>query len=183
MSGRILVAYASRKGSTAGIAQAIGKELTSEGYAVDVSEMKSVTSLEGYNAVVIGVPVYTGKVTGDLAAFVTANKDGLSRLPVAGFVTGIAPVYPKTGDVQGFIDQLVTALTPISPVAVTMFAGTLDISKMNFVERSLTSLMKVPTGDFRDWDAIASLGEDTGGEDGPVRRVWTLYGDPSYRKI
>jgi menaquinone-dependent protoporphyrinogen oxidase len=37
-----------------------------------------------------------------------------------------------------------------------MFAGTLDISKMNFVERSLTSLMKVPTGDFRDWDAIAA---------------------------
>jgi menaquinone-dependent protoporphyrinogen oxidase len=36
-----------------------------------------------------------------------------------------------------------------------MFAGTLDTGKMNFVERSLTSLMKVPTGDFRDWDAIA----------------------------
>jgi len=47
MSGRILVAYASRKGSTAKIAQAIGKELTSEGYAVDISEMKSVTSLAG----------------------------------------------------------------------------------------------------------------------------------------
>jgi menaquinone-dependent protoporphyrinogen oxidase len=152
MSGRNLVAYASRKGSTAGIAQAIGKELTSEGYAVDVSEMKSVRSLEGYNAVVIGAPVYTG----DVAAFVTANKDGLSRLPVAGFVTGIAPVYPKTGDVQGFIDQFVTALTPISPVAVTMFAGSLDAGKMNFFERSLTSLMKVPTGDFRDWDAIAA---------------------------
>ena len=154
MSGRILVAYATRKGSTAGIAQAIGKELISEGYAVDISEMKSISSLVGYNAVVIGAPVYTGKVTGDVAAFVTANKDGLSRLPVAGFVTGIAPVYPKTGDVKGFTDQLITALAPIRPVAVTMFAGTLDAEKMNFVERSLTSLMKVPTSDFRDWDAI-----------------------------
>jgi len=154
MSGRILVAYASRKGSTAGIAQAIGKELISEGYTVDVSEMKSVTSLAGYNAVVIGAPVYTGKVTGDVAAFVSANKDGLSRLPVAGFVSGIAPVYPKTGDVKGFTDQLITTLAPIRPVAVTMFAGTLDAEKMNFVERSLTSLMKVPTSDFRDWDAI-----------------------------
>jgi menaquinone-dependent protoporphyrinogen oxidase len=166
MSGRILVAYASRKGSIAGIAQAISKELTSEGYAVDVSEMKSVTSLAGYNAVVIGAPVYTGKVTGDVAAFVTANKDGLSRLPVAGFVTGIAPVYPKTGDVKGFIDQLVTALTPISPVAVTMFAGALDAGKMNFVERSLTSLMKVPTGDFRDWDAIAAWARALAGKMG-----------------
>ena len=73
---------------------------------------------------------------------------------MAGFVTGIAPVYPKTGDVKGFTDQLITALAPIRPVAVTMFAGTLDAEKMNFVERSLTSLMKVPTSDFRDWDAI-----------------------------
>jgi len=156
MTARILVAYASRKGSTAGIAQAIGKELISEGYAVDISDIKSVTSIAGYNAVVIGAPVYTGKITGDVAAFVAANRDGLSRLPVAGFVTGIAPVYPKTGDVKGFIDQLVTTLAPISPVAVTMFAGTLDTGKMNLVERSLTSLMKVPTGDFRNWDAIAT---------------------------
>jgi menaquinone-dependent protoporphyrinogen oxidase len=166
MTARILVAYASRKGSTAGIAQAIGRELISEGYTVDISDMKSVTSLAGYNAVVIGAPVYTGKVTGDVAAFVAANKDGISSLPVAGFVTGIAPVYPKTGDVKGFIDQLVTALAPISPVAVTMFAGTLDEGKMNLVERSLTSLMKVPTGDFRDWDAIATWTKTLAGKMG-----------------
>ena len=104
----------------------------------------------------IGAPVYTGKVTGDVAAFVAANKDGLSRLPVAGFVTGIAPVYPKIGDMKGFTDQLVTALGPISPVVMTMFAGALDSVNMNFVERSLTPLMKVPTGDFRDWEAIAA---------------------------
>jgi menaquinone-dependent protoporphyrinogen oxidase len=166
MTARILVAYASRKGSTAGIAQAIGKELISEGYAVDISDIKSVTSIAGYNAVVIGAPIYTGKITGDVAAFVAANRDGISRLPVAGFVTGIAPVYPKTGDVKGFIDQLVTALAPISPVAVTMFAGTLDAGKMNLVERSLTSLMKIPTGDFRDWDAIATWTKTLAGKMG-----------------
>ncbi len=166
MTARILVAYASRKGSTAGIAQAICKELTIEGYTVDVSEMKSVTSIAGYNAVVIGAPVYTGKVTGDVAAFVSTNKDELSRVPVAGFVTGIAPVYPKTGDVKGFTDQLVTALSPVRPVAVTMFAGTLDAGKMNLVERSLTTLMKVPTGDFRDWDAIAAWAKTLAGKMG-----------------
>ena len=166
MTARILVAYASRKGSTAGIAQAIGKELTREGYTVDVSEMKSVTSLAGYNAVVIGAPVYTGKVTGDVAAFVSTNKDELSRVPVAGFVTGIAPVFPKTGEVKGFTDQLVTALSPVLPVAVTMFAGTLDAGKMNLVERSLTTLMKVPTGDFRDWDAIAAWAKTLAGKMG-----------------
>ena len=156
MSARILVAYASRKGSTAGIAHAIGKELISKGYAVDISEMKSVTSLVGFSAVVIGAPVYTGKVKGDVVAFAAAHKDAISRLPVAGFVTGIAPVYPKTGEVKEFTDQLIVALAPSSPVSVTVFAGTLDAGKMNFIERCLTSLMKVPTGDFRDWVAIAA---------------------------
>jgi len=164
MTARILVAYASRKGSTAGIAQAIGKELTLEGYTVDVSEMKSVASLAGYNAVVIGAPVYTGKVSGDVATFVSASREELSRLPVAGFVTGIAPVYPKTGDMKEFIDQLITALAPIRPVAVTMFAGSIDAIRLNFIERSLTSLMKVPTGDFRDWDAITAWARTLAGK-------------------
>ena len=69
MSARILVAYVSPKGSTAGIAQAIGKELLSAGYGVDVVEMKTVSSLEGYNAVVIGAPLYMGKVVGDVKKF------------------------------------------------------------------------------------------------------------------
>ena len=59
---RILVAYATKKGSTAEIAQAIGKELRTAGHLVDVTEMKSVSSLDGYNAVVIGAPFYMGKM-------------------------------------------------------------------------------------------------------------------------
>jgi len=47
MSICILVAYASPKGSTAGIAEAVGKGLQSPGYSVDVVGMKSVSSLEG----------------------------------------------------------------------------------------------------------------------------------------
>lgn len=101
-----------------------------------------------------------------MAECVAANKDGLSRLPVATFVTCIAPVYPKTGDVKGFTEQLVTALAPIHPVAVTMFTGTLDAGKMNFVERSLISLLKVPTGDFRDWDAIRGWTKELPGKIG-----------------
>jgi hypothetical protein len=58
--------------------------------------------------------------------------------------------------VKGFNDKLVTALPPLRRVAVMMFTGHLDTGKINFVERSLITLMKVPTGDLRDWDAIAA---------------------------
>ena len=47
MTGRILIAYVSRKGSTAEIAQAVGKELESTGNTVEVAEMKKVSSLAG----------------------------------------------------------------------------------------------------------------------------------------
>lgn len=70
MGARILVAYASRNGSTAEIAQAIGRELQSAGYAADVAEVKTISSLEGYQAVVIGGPLYMGKVVSEIGKFV-----------------------------------------------------------------------------------------------------------------
>jgi menaquinone-dependent protoporphyrinogen oxidase len=156
MTARILVAYASRKGSTAEIAQAVGKELVSAGYTVDVAEMKTVVTLAGYDAVVIGAPVYMGKVEKDVTGFVTKHRDRLSRMPVAAFAVGIAPVAPQIEPVEKVLEDLTKVLSPVQPVALTVVAGKLDPDKMSFIERKMTSLMKVKTGDFRDWDAIAA---------------------------
>jgi menaquinone-dependent protoporphyrinogen oxidase len=166
MAAHILIAYTSRKGSTAEIALAVAKELEKTGAAVTVSDMTTVSSLEGYNAVVIGAPVYTGKVAHDVAIFARRHRDSLSRVPVAGFVTGIAPVYPKTGDISVFTTQLTEALAPSKPVEVTMFAGNLDVTRLSFIERGMTSLLKVPTGDFRDWVTIALWARDLPGKMG-----------------
>ena len=155
MTARILVAYASRKGSTAGIAQAIGKELVSAGHTVDVIEMKTVTTVKGYNAVIIGAPVYMGKVDKDISKFVAKNRDRLASIQVAAFAVGIAPVAPQIEPVEKVLDDLTKAVSPIQLIAATVFAGKLDPDKMSFIERSMTSLMKVRTGDFRDWNAIA----------------------------
>lgn len=156
MAARILIAYTTRKGSTAEVALAIGRELEKTGAVVTVADLTTISSLEGYNGVVIGTPVYTGNVSGDVAAFAARFRDSLPRVPVAGFVTGIAPVYPKTGDVAVFTGQLAGALAPAKPVAVAMFAGKLDAGRLSLIERGMTSLLKVPTGDFRDWAAITA---------------------------
>ena len=44
---------------------------------------------------------------------------------------------------------------PAKPVAVTMFAGQARCCPLSLVERGMTSLLKVPNGDFRDWVTIA----------------------------
>lgn len=154
MTGRILVAYTSRKGSTAEIAKAVGRELETAGNSVVVTDMKGVTTLEGYRAVVIGGPVYLAKIEKGVEEFVIRHRDGLLKIPVAAFAVGIAPVDPRVGSVKEVLEKLRAALDPVKPAAVAMFAGRLEMSRMSFVERTMTGLMKVLTGDFRDWEAI-----------------------------
>jgi menaquinone-dependent protoporphyrinogen oxidase len=166
MTARILVAYASRKGSTAGIARAVGKELVSAGHTVDVVELGKISTLAGYDAVVAGVPVYMGKVEKDISKFVVQHHDWLAKIPVAAFAVGIAPIAPRIESVEKVQEDLRKALSPIIPVAATVFAGKLDPDKMSFIERMMTSLMKVKTGDFRDWNAIAAWARELPGKMG-----------------
>jgi len=154
MTGKILVAYATRMGSTAEIAQAIARDLAAAGKSTEVAELAAVTTLAGFGAVVIGTPVYLAKVEKDVASFVARHREALLRVPVAAFAVGIAPVDPRVGSVEDVLGKLRAALDPVRPVAVAMFAGRLELSRMSFLQRTLTGAMKVLTGDFRDWDAI-----------------------------
>ena len=132
MSTRILVAYVSPRGSTAGIAQAVGKELQSAGHSVDVVEMKSVSSLESYNAVVIGGPFYRGKVAGDVGKFIGRNREALTKLPLAAFGVGVTPLGKNPAETDNATKKLQKTLEPLKPVAVTIFAGKVDPAKLSF---------------------------------------------------
>lgn len=156
MAARILVAYASKKGSTADIARAIARELGNAGFVVDVTRMEDVSSLEPYDALVLGTPVYAGKFLADIPAFVRRNSERIARIPIAGFITGIAPVFPEAGDPDAIAEKLVQAMGPGKPVAVTMFAGKFESREHGILVRSLGKVMKIPEGDFRDWNAISA---------------------------
>jgi len=56
----VLVAYGSKMGGTAGIAELIGDALTDAGFQADVRPVAEVSQLDRYNAVVIGGALYTG---------------------------------------------------------------------------------------------------------------------------
>jgi menaquinone-dependent protoporphyrinogen oxidase len=163
MGVRILVAYATRNGSTADIAQIIGRELVSAELTVDVSELKTVSTLAGYRAVVIGGPLYMGSVDGAVGKFVGKNREQLLNLPVAAFVVGLAPKNPDPGAVEMAIGALKKSLEPLTPVSSVMFAGKLDPAKLSFIQRKMTELVKSPVGDFRDWDAIAAWARELPG--------------------
>ena len=61
MAGRILVAYATKHGSTAGVAEAVARELTAAGLEAEGAAFPAADSLEGYDGIVLGAPLYTGR--------------------------------------------------------------------------------------------------------------------------
>jgi len=160
MTARILVAYASRRGTTVEIAQAVGKELVSAGLTVDVADMKTVTTVEGHNAVIIGAPLYMGSIVKDAGKFVGQYRDQLAKLPVAAFAVGMAPASNDAKKVEESMKALHASLAPLMPVAATMFAGRLDLEKLSFIQRKMTEFVKAPVGDFRDWNAIAAWAKE-----------------------
>ena len=117
--------------------------------------MKTVTSLEENDAFVIGARIYMGSVI-DTNKFVGKFHDMLAKRPVAAFAVGIAHASPDVTKWEESRKALDTSLARINPVAVTLFAGMLDPGKLSFIPRKMTEFVKSPTGDFRDWNAIAA---------------------------
>ena len=161
MAGRILIAYASDLGSTPEIAQAIGQELQSAGHAVDVADMKTVTSLEGYSSVVIGVPIYTGFAgLGDIGNFLkTRFSEQLVRMPVAVFVEGLLHegTAPNNDNVMNGIKQ---GISPITPVASVLFCGILDSKRAGFWTNHFGDIRNIPSGKYQDWDRIRAWAKE-----------------------
>ena len=58
MSNPVLVAYATRYGSTQEVADKIAATLRQSGLTVEVQPAKQVRTLDGYRAVVLGAPLY-----------------------------------------------------------------------------------------------------------------------------
>ena len=132
------------------------KNCRAAGHLVDVTEMKSVSSLEGYNAVVIGGPFYMGNIMADVGKFIARYVIALTKVPVAAFAVGLAPLGKDPADRDNAMKKLQKTLEPLTPVASTIFAGRLDLTKLSWFQKWITEKVKSPVGDFRDWTAIAA---------------------------
>jgi menaquinone-dependent protoporphyrinogen oxidase len=155
MIARVLVAYATQKGSTAEIAQVIGNELRSMGHTVVIQEMRTIKSLDGYDVVIMGAPVYVGKII-EMGGFVGRHRQELATRMVAAFAVGIAPASSDQQQVYAEMNTLRAMLEPLQPVALTMFAGRVDLARLSFIQKTMINMTKSPVGDFRDWNAIAA---------------------------
>jgi menaquinone-dependent protoporphyrinogen oxidase len=156
MADRILVAYATRYGSTAEVAEAIGEELRKAGITVDVQPVGEVQDLSPYRAAVIGSPIYMGKWLPESQVFIEKNQQYLRTIPVAYFAVGLT-VADGGPDIlrkaEASMDQVRML---VNPVEIGIFPGKLESSRLSFTDRTIVTMIRAKTGDFRDWEAIRS---------------------------
>lgn len=160
---RVLVAYASRHGSTAGVSETVGKTLCDGGANVDIRLVKNVDDLSVYDAVIIGGAIHNGRWLSEAVAFIERHRAILKERPVAYFVTCLTlcrNTEEARNKAEAFLEPVKEAYPEVRPVSTGLFAGVLDYDRYSFVVRMIMKQkMKdagVPEGDYRDWEAIRS---------------------------
>jgi menaquinone-dependent protoporphyrinogen oxidase len=146
----VLVAYASKHGSTQGIAERIAAILRASGLEVDLAVAEDAGDPAGYDAFVIGSAVYASRWMAPASEFIRHNGPLLTDRPVWLFSVGpvgrriplpaaLPPVLTAVGDSIGAQDHHV-------------FRGAIDAGKLRGVEHLIRLFL--PQGDFRDWPDI-----------------------------
>ena len=151
---RFLVAYGSKNGSTAEIAEAIAAELRVQGCTADCRAAGDVRDLAGYDAVVLGSAVYMRRWRREARSFLKRFSRELPGLPFWIFSSGpvgaeadFASPWCRPPDVSARAEGL-------GAREHAVFGGRVPVEPHNFLERAMQRDTPDEFKDLRDWDAI-----------------------------
>jgi menaquinone-dependent protoporphyrinogen oxidase len=158
----VLVAYASRRGSTREVAGRIAARLGAQGYGVHVDPLLGRAEVHRFEAVVLGSAVYGGHWEDEAVGFVRRNAAALAGRPLWTFSVGWLAHHrgllrkESWADAKGLaeLDRLLPARDH------RFFAGALSPVELPVGRRTAFRLAGGRYGDFRDWAAIDAWTDD-----------------------
>ncbi|MBD0283602.1 MAG: flavodoxin domain-containing protein [Thermoleophilaceae bacterium] len=148
------VVFASKYGSTRGVAEAIAERLARAHEGVELRDAADVESFEGADAVVLGSAIYGGRWLEPARNLFEERADELTSRPTWLFSVGPLGDPPKPEDAGP--DGITEAMEATRARGHEVFAGKLERPALSRVERLMVRALRAPEGDFRDWDAIRS---------------------------
>lgn len=155
----VLVAYASKHGSTREIAEVIGESLRETGLEVDVRAAAEVDDLGPYDAVVLGSALYSAHWQRDANRFVRRHRAELPQRPVWLFSSGPLDWSADRADIP-LAEHVARDVEPIGARGHRTFGGRL-LPDTPGIEPHI--LATHPTGDFRNWTAIRAWAREIAG--------------------
>ena len=96
---RILIAYGSSRGGTAGLADMVAEALFDRGVDAEVGNAADVSDLRGYDGVIVGGALYNNHWHSDATDFVHRFADVLRHVPVWFFSSGPLDDSARSGAV------------------------------------------------------------------------------------
>ena len=154
--GRALVVFATKHGSTKGIAEVIGTTLGDRGFRTDVRPARDVRSIDAYDLVIVGSAVYMFRWQGDAVDFLKRFEHQLALGPTWLFSSGPTGGTP---DAEAKLAE-VLATQPPPPKNVAQLAERIGSrGHRTFGGRAGDDMggifeRWVPKGDWRDLDAV-----------------------------
>ena len=165
---KVLVAYATKHGSTAEIARAIGEVLAQSGHDVDVRSAADVGDVTAYDAAVIGSALYMGHWQREALDLLKRHEHVLRERPTWLFSSGPTGGSEKTEPALEQARASTTAIPPLKEVAqrAARIAARGHATFPGKVGEEATGLLErwLPRGDWRDFDAIRRWAGEISGE-------------------
>jgi menaquinone-dependent protoporphyrinogen oxidase len=152
MTMRVLVVSASKHDATREIGRAIARTLNANGADATARDAEADTSLNGYDAFVIGSGVYAGHWLKDAREFVSEHAAVLSAHPTWLFSSGPLGASPKPDEAHAV--DVTDIVSRTAAREHRLFAGKLDKAVLGFGERAVVAAVRAPAGDYRDWEEI-----------------------------
>jgi menaquinone-dependent protoporphyrinogen oxidase len=158
----VLVAYASRRGATRGVAERIAARLEAHGFEVHRDPLLGREGVARFEAVVLGSPVYSGHWEDEAIGFIRRNAGVLAGRPLWTFSVGWLTHHrgllrrESWSDAKGLaeLDRL------LPPREHRFFAGALSPAELPRFQRWAFRLAGGRYGDFRDWTAIDAWADE-----------------------
>jgi len=152
---KVLIAFATRYGSTKEVAKLIADKIKDREIEAEISNVIDISSLKGYDVVIIGSPIYMGKWLKEGVDFVQQFSESLNQVPVALFTVGVTLKDKNEKNIRIAEKSFDVLLPYTNPVMTGVFAGKIDKRNMNFIDKQILKLVKAEEGDFRNPDEIS----------------------------
>jgi menaquinone-dependent protoporphyrinogen oxidase len=150
----VLVAYATKYGSTREVAEAVTSVLVECGHDAVARPADEIRLLDGYSAVVLGTALYFFMWRGEAHRFLRRNRKALSAMPVALF--GLGPIEDTPEQFEGARAHLGKGLAKhawLTPASTAVFGGRLDPAHLRFPDNN-PAMRAMGAVDLVDLDAV-----------------------------